>query len=380
MKILKYVISISINYFSLNLFIIDDIPQARQELAQQLQKSHELTEKIAKVNEDDKSSDEVNDEEDETGIQPSLSDINNPWFAGGKARKVGVEEEEEKKKEEESGLVPLEAVKASKGDDGDDEDGEEEEEEDELEEDHKMLKMIQGERRRWQGGDEDDDDDEEDEEESDKSSKKQKGKAVSIQDKRTTSLKNKKSKVKKIKVIEVEDEEKNGTDGEDELLEEGLERRQTHKSLEDQEWLNRLEDESGPSVQLVSDVIRIDSGDQDTAARTASSTNVDPSKVFTVKPKEMNSLTPELVDEGEDSDGDRGRREQRMNIQQAFADDDVVDEFKEEKKAKVEKDKPKDIDLTLPGWGDWGGVGVQRPKKKRKRYAFQFPICPVSPV
>ena len=38
-----------------------------------------------------------------------------------------------------------------------------------------------------------------------------------------------------------------------------------------------------------------------------------------------------------------------MTIAEAFAQDDVVDEFVAEKKAMEERDKPKDIDLTLPG-------------------------------
>ena len=38
-----------------------------------------------------------------------------------------------------------------------------------------------------------------------------------------------------------------------------------------------------------------------------------------------------------------------MTIAEAFAQDDVVDEFVAEKKTMEERDKPKDIDLTLPG-------------------------------
>ncbi|OAF65272.1 hypothetical protein A3Q56_07018 [Intoshia linei] len=63
-------------------------------------------------------------------------------------------------------------------------------------------------------------------------------------------------------------------------------------------------------------------------------------------------------------------------IQEAFADDDVFEDFQEMKDEQVNKEQIKDIDLTLPGWGCWGGPGceiepkrriiVTAPKQKRK--------------
>ena len=44
-----------------------------------------------------------------------------------------------------------------------------------------------------------------------------------------------------------------------------------------------------------------------------------------------------------------------------------MEEFQAEKQELEEKDKPKDIDLSLPGWGEWGGAGVEPSKKKRRR-------------
>lgn len=41
-----------------------------------------------------------------------------------------------------------------------------------------------------------------------------------------------------------------------------------------------------------------------------------------------------------------------------------------EKEAIIDKDTPKDIDLTLPGWGSWGGPGIKVTKRKRKRFVF----------
>ncbi|PIA18297.1 Utp14-domain-containing protein [Coemansia reversa NRRL 1564] len=56
---------------------------------------------------------------------------------------------------------------------------------------------------------------------------------------------------------------------------------------------------------------------------------------------------------------------QRELVEQAFAEDDVVDaEFAAEKEAEMELDAPKTEDLTVPGWGSWGGAGIQQKKNK----------------
>ena len=44
------------------------------------------------------------------------------------------------------------------------------------------------------------------------------------------------------------------------------------------------------------------------------------------------------------------------DIREAFVDDDVITEFRKDKKRQVEDDKPKVIDLILPGFdGEWAG-------------------------
>ncbi|KAI9088492.1 Utp14 protein-domain-containing protein [Phlyctochytrium arcticum] len=50
-------------------------------------------------------------------------------------------------------------------------------------------------------------------------------------------------------------------------------------------------------------------------------------------------------------------------LQLAFANDDVGADFEAEKKALIEEEAPKEKDVTLPGWGSWGGIGL-KPKKK----------------
>ena len=62
------------------------------------------------------------------------------------------------------------------------------------------------------------------------------------------------------------------------------------------------------------------------------------------------------------------KEEHRMNIQEAFADDDVLAEFEKEKSETIERDRPKAIDLSLPGWGEWAGTGVKVNKRKKRKY------------
>ncbi|PWA18814.1 hypothetical protein CCH79_00020494 [Gambusia affinis] len=46
----------------------------------------------------------------------------------------------------------------------------------------------------------------------------------------------------------------------------------------------------------------------------------------------------------------------------------VESEASDNKRRKEDEGKSKEIDLTLPGWGDWGGVGLKPPKRKRRRF------------
>ena len=57
----------------------------------------------------------------------------------------------------------------------------------------------------------------------------------------------------------------------------------------------------------------------------------------------------------------------------AFAgDDDVIAEFAAEKKKVIERERPKDIDLRLPGWGEWCGPGIKPSQRRKKRSAIPY--------
>ncbi|XP_018602055.2 U3 small nucleolar RNA-associated protein 14 homolog A isoform X1 [Scleropages formosus] len=82
-------------------------------------------------------------------------------------------------------------------------------------------------------------------------------------------------------------------------------------------------------------------------------------------------LAPTAIGEEE------GEGDQRMLVQEAFAGDDVVADFLKDKKKRVEAGKPKVVDLTLPGWGEWGGVGLKPSRYKRRR--FRIKVAPPPP-
>ncbi|VVT45864.1 uncharacterized protein SAPINGB_P000929 [Magnusiomyces paraingens] len=73
-------------------------------------------------------------------------------------------------------------------------------------------------------------------------------------------------------------------------------------------------------------------------------------------------------DNDSDSDDDRSSRisfKQTDLVKQAFSGDDVVAEFEEEKASITKRDDDRVEDVTLPGWGGWGGAGLSaRPKKR----------------
>ncbi|RZF45935.1 hypothetical protein LSTR_LSTR008312 [Laodelphax striatellus] len=62
-----------------------------------------------------------------------------------------------------------------------------------------------------------------------------------------------------------------------------------------------------------------------------------------------------------------------MTIAEAFADDDVVREFQSEKEEEIKKSKIDDVNLALPGWGSWGGHAVKENKRKKERFIVKFP-------
>ena len=90
---------------------------------------------------------------------------------------------------------------------------------------------------------------------------------------------------------------------------------------------------------------------------------VDPKKIFRIE------------DHGHEVEGE-SLQQKRIDIHQAFANDDVMEEFVKEKSEIEDASKPKDVDLSLPGWGSWAGVGIKPSEKKKKAFTKKADPAP----
>ncbi|XP_030199747.1 U3 small nucleolar RNA-associated protein 14 homolog A [Gadus morhua] len=103
---------------------------------------------------------------------------------------------------------------------------------------------------------------------------------------------------------------------------------------------------------------------------------IDLAEVLTKEATVINvPLAPTAVEGAEGAA--HGQEEQRDVIKEAFAGDDVISDFLKDKRREEEAGRPKVVDLTLPGWGEWGGQGLQPSKKKRRR--FRLKTAPPPP-
>jgi len=82
----------------------------------------------------------------------------------------------------------------------------------------------------------------------------------------------------------------------------------------------------------------------------------------------------EILPAGEDEEENEEREHLKM-IAEAFEDDDLLGEFERRKADEVEGGKPKEIDLRLPGWGEWGGKDC-RPSRKKQKFIKKAPPAP----
>lgn len=199
--------------------------------------------------------------------------------------------------------------------------------------------------------------------------------------KRSTEIKKKKNRRGKKKTKVQDDEVGKAEDMNDvPLISEGLKRKRTLDDLEedDEEGDEEPTCISGRSSMMASSEketgIKYGTSSQE-GPNTKEEVFVDPKKLFTLETKISDIANPDIMgrDGEEESDGEEA---QRSIIAQAFADDDVIDEFVKEKNAIVDRDKPTDIDLFLPGWGAWGGENVKVSKRKRKKFIIKAPEGP----
>ncbi|GAA5811867.1 hypothetical protein MFLAVUS_005313 [Mucor flavus] len=105
---------------------------------------------------------------------------------------------------------------------------------------------------------------------------------------------------------------------------------------------------------------------------TTTTTTTTKSKSNIAKSKLAKGESDSESDDGSDNEDDQMVHSDKVSFSQrelvarAFANDDVVAEFEDEKMAEIKEDGDQVEDLTLPGWGAWAGAGVKKNKKKKK--------------
>uniref|UniRef100_A0A182WVM4 U3 small nucleolar RNA-associated protein 14 n=1 Tax=Anopheles quadriannulatus TaxID=34691 RepID=A0A182WVM4_ANOQN len=98
-------------------------------------------------------------------------------------------------------------------------------------------------------------------------------------------------------------------------------------------------------------------------------------QVVQMKPKHLLTALPNTIVSGELSDDEAEADDaHRLTIAEAFEDDDIVADFAKEKQDERQKDLPQEVELSLPGWGHWAGVGAKPPgPRKATRQIMNIP-------
>ncbi|RWS26432.1 U3 small nucleolar RNA-associated protein 14 A-like protein, partial [Leptotrombidium deliense] len=136
---------------------------------------------------------------------------------------------------------------------------------------------------------------------------------------------------------------------------------------EDEKYFEEADEEEPNARQ----VLESEKKDEDKKIEESEGVSLDPRNFLTVKSTKLLSALPDFDENGINESEllvDDEEKEQRQLIKEAFAEDDVINDFKEEKMDTVEKEKAKDVNLYLPGWGQWGGAGISTDSKKKERF------------
>uniref|UniRef100_UPI003AB06A4A U3 small nucleolar RNA-associated protein 14 homolog A n=1 Tax=Centroberyx gerrardi TaxID=166262 RepID=UPI003AB06A4A len=332
--------------------------EARKAMQQQLEVNKELTQKIVtSLNEEE----EEEEEEEDAEVLPDFvndaemgPDPTNPWMRG----KLSAEPAENETKD------CTEPAAAAAGNTAEEEE-EDEQEVEETEEDA-LLREFDAKRKLRQAQESDkelvicvsDDDDEEEEEE-----EEEKNAEAEDPDKEEEELSQFTSLYRGIETEAAADAVQMDASA---PLEEGLVRIRT---LEDVELLGPEEPpaEAAP-VQTQNPPAAENPPPGPQKANRKRKRGIDLKEVLTKEAKVIQVPLAQTVEDGEDFEE---KEEQRGLIKEAFAGDDVISDFLKDKRKQEDAGKPRVVDLTLPGWGEWGGTGLKPSRGKRKRFRMK---------
>uniref|UniRef100_A0A4W4G985 UTP14C small subunit processome component n=1 Tax=Electrophorus electricus TaxID=8005 RepID=A0A4W4G985_ELEEL len=316
---------------------------ARSAMQEQLQLNKELTQKLVVPSDDEeerRAEEEANALPDFVNEAEPVPDSANPWMRGKLTSEASgpdvsdEEEEEEQEEEEEKLLREFERKRKLRRNEEDD-----------------LAPQPREERgSEWSLPASEEDDEEEDDEEE--------GAEVVSE---FNSLFNRLMQSGRAEPQQIQAEEA-------ELLDEGL---VYVRTMDDLEALGQ-DEMAGPSNAVPDPHTQTPSAEATTEPPSKKKKEIDPKEVLT---KEAKTITVPLVltavEEEEESFA-----EQAAIIKEAFAGDDVISDFLKDKRKQEEAGRPKVVDLTLPGWGEWGGVGLKPSRQKRRKFRLKAAAAP----
>ncbi|XP_075692716.1 U3 small nucleolar RNA-associated protein 14 homolog A [Rhinoderma darwinii] len=343
---------------------------ARKAMQEQLQKNKELTRKIEVLSEDEEEEKQKEEEIIPDFVNEAQMSLEgpNPWMTGklrSDAKDSGSQEEEETRVEEE-------LVKTNE---------EEEEEEEEESEEETLLKEFEDRRRLRKVQVEAETLNPEPGTLPGSAPEDNTGKVSQFnrlferlleQNKKEENVQKESAAAEEEEAVTADVEEQRRGEEEEEgpLLMECLERNRTMEDLEAlqaQEPVGEGIRQEEPPYEKTTEKI---------SQPTKKSKLIDYQDILPPKARPVQTpLLPTTV-ETEEEEVDDSERTQKMIIKEAFAGDDVIGDFLREKRNAVEASTPKDIDLMLPGWGDWGGTNLEVSHKKRRKYIIKAPPAP----
>ncbi|KAM8856151.1 U3 small nucleolar RNA-associated protein 14 homolog A isoform 1-T3 [Spinachia spinachia] len=340
---------------------------ARKAMQQQLEVNKKLTQKlVSSLNEEEEEEEEKNDEGEGEVLPELVNDAEqvldslNPWLRG----KLS----EEHKENEISDTVDLTAEGPAV-----EEEEEEEEEETEETEEETLLREFDSRRKLRQALEADATCVDDDEEEEDKVAAEN----THLSDKEEEELSEFTNLFRGIANTLQEAEAETAEAGEDHSiqLQEDLVRVRT---LEDMDILiqeNLPDGEAAAPPQQPPDTEILPSASQKTDKNRKRKRVIELKEVFTKGTEVIQVPLIPTTEDNEDTE-DCDELDQRGLIKEAFAGDDVISDFLKDKRKQEDAGKPTVVDLTLPGWGEWGGTSLEPSLRKRRRFKTTTALPP----
>lgn len=110
------------------------------------------------------------------------------------------------------------------------------------------------------------------------------------------------------------------------------------------------------------------------AASVAGELTINPKQFVQMKPKHLLNAIPNMCTTDGMSEEEDDEQDHKLNIAEAFEDDDIVADFEQEKQDEKKRNQPTEVDTFLEGWGSWAGPGINKKRTlANRRKLFKKP-------